>query len=49
VETLGPLTKLQPGDVLEAVEEWELYTNVPEFDPTDDDSIEAALKTVGLA
>lgn len=49
VETLGPLTKLEPGGVLEAVEEWELYTNVPEFDPTDDDSIEDALKTVGLA
>lgn len=48
VETLGPLTKLKPGGVLEAVEEWELFTNIPAFDPTDDDSIERALAGTGL-
>ena len=31
VETLGPLTKLKPGGVLEWVEEWELFGDVPSF------------------
>jgi hypothetical protein len=48
VETLGPLTKLRPGGVLEAVEEWELFTDIPEFDPRDDGSIAAALAGTGL-
>jgi hypothetical protein len=48
VETLGPLTKLRPGGVLEAIEEWELFTDIPEFDPKDDESIANALKGTGL-
>ncbi|HEX9997393.1 MAG TPA: hypothetical protein VGB45_09640 [Abditibacterium sp.] len=48
IETLGPLTKLAPGGVLEAIEEWELFTDIPEFDHRNDDSIEAALKGTGL-
>ena len=48
IETLGPLTKLAPGGVLEAIEEWELFTGIPEFDHRDDDSIEAALAGTGL-
>ncbi len=48
IETLGPLTKLRPGGVLEAVEEWELFTDIPEFDPKDEDSIARALAGTGL-
>ncbi len=48
VETLGPLTDLRPGGVLEAIEEWELFTGVPEFDPKDDVSIAKALAETGL-
>lgn len=48
VETLGPLTTLGPGKVLEAVEEWELFTDIPEFDAHDDASIARALQTTGL-
>ena len=29
VETLGPLTTLQPGESLEHVETWHLFRNVP--------------------
>lgn len=28
IETLSPFTKLQPGETVEHVEEWELYNNV---------------------
>ena len=48
IETLGPLTKLKPGGILEAVEEWELFTDIPEFDPKDEDSIARALAATGL-
>lgn len=48
IETLSPLTKLRPGGVLEAIEEWELYTDIPEFDPRDDASIARALSGTGL-
>jgi hypothetical protein len=48
VETLGPLTKMKPGGVLEAIEEWELFTDIPEFDPKNDDSIAKALAGTGL-
>ena len=48
VETLGPLTKLAPGGTLEVVEEWELYADVPAFDPTEDVAIAAALKAAGV-
>ena len=48
LETLGPLQTLKPGGVLEAVEEWELFTDVPEFDPRDDESIAQMLAVAGL-
>lgn len=48
VESLSPLTKLKPGGVLEAVEEWELFTGLPAFDAKRDDSIAAALAGTGL-
>ncbi len=48
IETLGPLTKLKPGGVLEAIEEWELFTDIPEFDPKNDASIARALAGTGL-
>ena len=48
IETLGPLTTLGPGKVLEAVEEWELFTGIPAFDPKDDDDIARALAGTGL-
>ncbi|HHY79459.1 MAG TPA: hypothetical protein GX516_03735, partial [Thermoanaerobacter sp.] len=28
IETLSPFTKLQPGETVEHIEEWELYNNV---------------------
>ncbi len=48
IETLSPLTKLPPGGVLEAIEEWELFTDIPEFDARDEDSIARALAKTGL-
>jgi len=48
VETLSPLTKLKPGGVLEAVEEWELFGDVPNFDPQDDVAIAATLRNLGV-
>jgi len=48
IETLSPLTSLAPGGVLEATEEWELFTDLPEFDPQNDDSIARALVGTGL-
>jgi len=48
LETLAPLSTLAPGGVVEAVEEWELFAGVPEFDPRDDDSIEAMIRAVGV-
>ena len=48
VETLSPLRKLKPGGVLEAVEEWELFGDVPPFDPTDDVAINAMLRELGV-
>lgn len=48
IETLGPLTELKPGGVLEAIEEWELFSDIPEFDSKDDDSIARALAGTGL-
>ena len=48
LETLAPLTTLKPGGVVEAVEEWELFPNVPTFDARDDESIAAMLMGVGL-
>lgn len=48
VETLSPLQTLKPGGTLEWVEEWELYADVPAFEPTDEDAIAAALKIAGV-
>ncbi len=48
IETLSPLTSLAPGGVLEAVEEWELFTDIPEFDAKNDESIALALAGTGL-
>lgn len=48
IETLSPLTQLAPGGVLEAIEEWELFTGVPAFDARDDASITSALTGTGL-
>ncbi len=48
IETLSPLTKLRPGGVLEAIEEWELFTDIPAFDARDDASIAKALAGTGL-
>jgi hypothetical protein len=48
IETLSPLTKLKPGGTLEAIEEWELFTDIPSFDARDDDSIARALAGTGL-
>ncbi len=48
LETLAPLVTLKPGGVVEAVEEWELFEDVAEFDPRDDDAIEEMVKSVGL-
>ena len=48
IETLGPIHTLEPGESLEQVEEWELFTGVPAFDARDDASIGAALGSVGL-
>jgi len=48
METLAPLSTLKPGGVVEAVEEWELFTDVPAFDPRDDDSIAAMIRAVGV-
>ena len=38
IETLGPLTKLEPGATVEHTEEWRLFKNVPE--PRNDADIE---------
>ena len=43
VETLGPLTKLKPGGVLEWVEEWELFGDVAAFNPTNQNAIAEAV------
>lgn len=43
VETLGPLTKLKPGGVLEWVEEWELFDDIPAFNPTNQQAIAEAV------
>lgn len=48
LETLAPLASLKPGGVVEAVEEWELFEDVAEFDPRDDDAIADMLQSVGL-
>ena len=48
VETLGPLTKLKPGGVLEAVEEWELFADVPAFNPTNEAAIAGALEGLDI-
>ncbi len=48
LESLAPLVTLKPGGVVEAVEEWELFENVGDFDPRDDDSIEEMIRSVGL-
>jgi len=36
IETLSPFTKLQPGETVEHVEEWELYNNVNVKDVNED-------------
>ena len=48
LETLGPLVKLKPGGVVEWVEEWELFDNVPAFNPTNQAAIADALKGLEL-
>lgn len=48
LETLAPLCDLKPGGVVEAVEEWELFEDVAEFDPRDDDAIADMIQSVGL-
>ncbi len=37
LETLGPLTKLEPGAVVEHVEDWFLFRDTPE--PRNDDDV----------
>ena len=48
LETLGPLTKLKPGGSLEWVEEWELFGDVPAFNPSNEAAIAAALAGLKL-
>lgn len=48
LETLAPLVTLKPGGVVEAVEEWELFEDVADFDPRDDDAIADLIQSVGL-
>ncbi len=48
LETLAPLTTLKPGGVVEAVEEWELFEDVAEFDPRDDEAVADLIQSVGL-
>ena len=47
VETLSPLVTLAPGGVVEWVEEWELFANVPPFNPSNETAISEALKGIG--
>ena len=42
VESLGPLTLLEPGETIEHVETWRLYANVPAV--TDEDSIDRNIR-----
>lgn len=42
VESLGPLTVLEPGDMVEHVETWKLFANVPAI--TDEASIDAIIR-----
>ena len=48
LETLGPLTKLKPGGTLEWIEEWELFGDVPAFNPTNEAAIAEALAGLAL-
>jgi len=48
LETLAPLTTLKPGGVVEAVEEWELFEDIADFDPRDPDAIADMIASVGL-
>ena len=48
LETLGPLTTLKPGGVVEAVEEWELFEDIADFDPRDPDAVADMIESVGL-
>ena len=43
IETLGPLTKLKPGGVLEVVEEWELFDDIASFNSTNQAAIAEAV------
>jgi hypothetical protein len=45
VESLGPLTKLEPGTAVEHREVWELHKNVPAV--TDEASMDRALTVIG--
>jgi hypothetical protein len=46
VESLGPLQTVAPGQIVEHHETWQLYTDLPGFDPTSESSITSALKGV---
>lgn len=46
VESLGPEVELTPGQSVEHIEEWSLFSDVPAFDARDEAQIGAAFSTV---
>jgi len=45
-ESLGPLTRLEPGQSVEHEEVWELYKDVPAITPGDEASIDRAVRSI---
>jgi hypothetical protein len=48
LETLGPLTRVAPGETVELVEDWGLYRYVEELGETDD-GLDATLLPLVMA